>query len=128
MAAPDAIVTHGTLSTAELEDETNLLVSACTITPTRTKKEYGGANGSTQAVQFRNPQLKLDFTSQVSAEAGLAIQGPGTEITSLSNFDATTHTFDPAVGTIIYEDPVRDISQEDSPALKFSGMHYPFVT
>jgi len=128
MAAPDAIITSGTLSAADLEDETNLLVSACTITPTRTKKEYGRADSATAAVQHRNPQLKLDFTAQISVETGLAIQGPGTEITSLANYAGTLHTFDPAVGTIIYEDPVRDLSQADSPALKFSAVHYPFVT
>jgi len=127
MAAPDKLITNGTLSARDIVDETNLIVSACTITPTREKREYRGEGGATKALQFRNPQLKFDFTCRISVEAGLAISGPGTEIASLANFATTLHTFDPAVGTIVFEDPVRSLSESDAPGLNFTGMHYPYV-
>ena len=59
--------------------------------------------------------------------SGLAIQEAGTEVSSLANFAATRHGCDPAVGTMIYRDPVDTFSVEEDVKIEFSVVWLPFV-
>lgn len=128
MPAPDAIIQYGDIPEATLVDEPNLLVSSLTFNPTRTKREYPGANGAIRGVQYRNPIMSIAFQATISTQAGIAIAGPGDEITELANFESTTHGFDPTVGVLILEDPSQELSTENANTLSGTIFHYPFVT
>ena len=129
MATPAAIITHGNIpSDITLLDEPNMLVQSLTITPSRTKKEYRGANRATQGLEYTDPKLSFQFEAYVSSRAGLCTQHPGTEVTSLANFSAAHFGFDPADGILVYEDPSSRQNLEDPEMINFSVLHYPFVT
>lgn len=128
MATPAEIITHGNIPTdITLLDEPNMLVQSLVTTPTRTKKEYRGANRATQGIEYSDPKLQFQFEAYVSTRTGLCDQHPGTEVTSLLNFAAARFGFDPSDGIMVYEDPSSRQNLEDPEMINFTVTHFPFV-
>lgn len=123
-----AILQYGTLpADGTLLDEADLLVQSLTITPAREKKLYKGPNRATRGVSLTDPLLTFAFNAYVGTAAGLAIQHPGTIVSSLANFAGAIHGFDPAQGILLYEEPSTELTNEDADMVKFNVVHYPFV-
>lgn len=128
MPAIDAIIKHGSLPAAsDLVDEPDILVQSLTITPARETKLYKGPNKATQGIMLTDPTITFAFKGIISAVAGLADQHPGTVIADLANFQDSIHGFDPDDGVILYQDPSRELSQEDPAMVSFTAIQYPFV-
>lgn len=124
-----AIIQWGALpETASLVDEPNILIQSLTITPSREEKFYKGATTrADEGVSLTNPSLSFAFKAYVSAEAGLAVQHPGTQVTELANFAAVIHGFDPSQGMMLYKDPSRELTIEDPDMINFTVVHKPFI-
>ena len=124
-----AIIQWGALpETASLVDEPNILIQSLTITPSRDEKYYkGAATRADEGVSLTNPSLTFAFKAYVSAESGLAVQHPGTQVTELANFAAVIHGFDPAQGMMLYKDPSRELTIEDPDMVNFTVVHKPFI-
>ena len=105
-----------------------MLIQSLTITPAREKKEYKGANRAIAGLEYLNPTLTFAFEAFVSERTGLCDTHPGTAVVSLANFAATRFGFDPAVGTLVFEDPSATQNLTDSESINFTVAHYPFVT
>ena len=127
MPAVQAIIEHGTIPGAALEDETSLLVQSVTKSGSREPREYLNADGCVQGVQERNPKLTFSFDTYITEYSGLAAQHPGTEIVSLANFAVTTLGFVPGDGTIIFRDPVITESNTEAAKMTFTAIQLPFV-
>lgn len=76
--------------------------------------------------QWRNPRADMTFKGFILG-SGLAVQEAGTEVASLSNFAATRHGCDPAVGTMIYKDPEDTLGLTDDVRVAFEVLWRPFV-
>ena len=113
---------------AALVDEAELSVKTLTRKPSREKKTYKGAKGAINGLRFINPMMTFSFVGVPSSTTGFAAQHPGTGVTSLLNFGASVHGFDPAQGVLVFEDPEDTLNQEDPLELKFDVVQYPFVT
>lgn len=123
-----AILQYGTLpADGTLLDEADLLVQSLTITPAREKKEYKGTNRAVQGLSYTNPTLSFAFKAYVSEAAGLAIEHPGTAVAELANFAAAVHGFEATQGMMVFEDPTKELTNEDSDMINFTVMHYPFT-
>jgi hypothetical protein len=127
MPAVSAYVQHGTLTSAALLDEPNILVTSLSITPAREEKLYK-FGGVTKVARYTDPTISFAFSGMVSALAGLADQHPGTSITSLANFATARHGFDPADGVIVYTDPSSEENGEDPTTISFTAKQFPFIT
>jgi hypothetical protein len=129
----DAIIEHGVKPGYDLVDETGLLVKSLEITPTREKIQRKGNNRKVSYVRYENPLLNLAFSGAIlpdgaGAAVGFANQHPGTTITALANYTGDIHGFSPADGKIIYEDPVRSLSDGDEePQVSFTAVQYPGI-
>jgi hypothetical protein len=126
MPAVNLIEQHGTLTSATLLNEPNVLVTSLSITPERTLKEYKGG-GSTVALRYTDPKISFAFQGTIKAIAGLSDQHPGTAITSLANYATSRHGFDPTDGVTVYEDPSETENGEDATQIAFTAKQYPFV-
>lgn len=128
MPTPTALITHGNIpSDITLLDEPDMLVQSLTVTPTRTKKEYRGANRATQGIEFTDPKMSFAFEAYVSERTGLCDQHPGTVVTELLNFAGGRYGFAPADGVMIFEDPSSTQNLQDPETISFTVWHYPFV-
>lgn len=128
MPTVDAIIEHGAIpSGGGLVDESDLLVQSLTITPRREKKAYKGGNKATQGLQYTDPTISFQFKAIVSDASGLADEHPGTAVASLLNFASERHGFDPADGTMVYEDPSTELDVENADMVNFTVVNYPFV-
>lgn len=128
MPAVDAIIQHGAIpSTGGMVDEADLLIQSLTTTPRREEKRFKGGNKATQGLQYTDPTLTFAFKAIISDTAGLAVQHPGTTVTSLMNFQSAVHGFDPADGILVYKDPVREQDTENPDMISFTVEHFPFV-
>jgi len=109
-------------------DEPDLLVQSLNVTPKREKKTYKGAsNRATQGVSFTDPTITFAFDAYVGNSSGFAIKHPGTLVTSLANFAAARHGFNPEEGIMVYEDPTDEYTNDDPDKIKFTITQYPFV-
>jgi len=125
----DAIIQYGSLpATGGPVDEPNMLVQSLTVTPTREKKAFKGANKATAALQYTDPMITFAFKAYVSTAAGLAIAHPGSQVTELLNFAGIVHGFDPEQGILIYEDPSLELDNENPDTVSFTVASYPFLT
>ena len=125
----DAIITHGGAPAGTLVDEPDMLVTSLTITPQRTEGRYRGANKATQFVTETDPILDFQFSAIIGAFSGLCDQEPGTAVASLDNFSDEIHGFDPTDGMLIFRDPSRELSSDETPdSITFTVTHFPFVT
>lgn len=124
----DAVIVKGALPESGLVDEANLLVRSLTITPQRTKRTFEGANGATFGIRYTNPLMVLAFSGWISTFAGLADAHPGSDVTDLANYEDAMHGFDPDEGTMVYEEPTRELDTENPAQVRFNVVQYPFVT
>jgi hypothetical protein len=128
MPTPAARIVHGNLpNDVSLLDEPDMLVQSLTITPSREKKEYKGANGAVQGLEYKNPLMSFAFESYISERTGLCDQHPGTTVATLTNFAAARFGFDPTDGIMVFEDPSTTQNLEDPETISFTIVHYPFV-
>jgi hypothetical protein len=124
----DAIIQFGNLpATGGPIDEPALLIQSLTITPAREKKVFKGPNKATQVLQYTDPTISFAFKAYISEETGLAVAHPGTQVTELANFAGAVHGFEPEQGIMVYEDPSRDLDNENPDAINFTVTSYPFV-
>jgi hypothetical protein len=126
MPAVQAFVQHGTLASSALLDEPNVLVTSLTVTPAREEKLYK-FGGVTKVARYIDPIISFAFSGIIKALAGLSDQHPGTSITSLANFAANRHGFDPADGVIVYKDPSTEETGDDPTQISFTATQYPFI-
>jgi hypothetical protein len=123
----DAIYEYGDLSDVPLKDEPDMLIQSLTITPSREKQSWKGANLAIRALRYTNPILTFAFTAIIVDPTGLCNQHPGTQVTSLLNYVGNVYQFDPNQGILVYEDPSREMSLENPAECQFSVVQYPFV-
>jgi hypothetical protein len=127
MPTIDAIIKYGDISELGLIDEPDLLVQSLTITPSREKQSWKGANLATRALRYTDPILTFAFTAIISAATGLANQHPGTSVADLLNFPGNIYQFDPERGIMVFEDPSRSLTLENEAETSFNVVHYPFI-
>ena len=131
MPAPQEVYIHGTDGAYDLKDEPevnpSVLVETFSAKATRERIEYRNRNRAFRKLKYVNPLLVMAFAGYIGQYTGLAIQHPGTQVTSLANFQAERLGFDPTVGTMILEDPENELSLEDDAKTKFNVVHAPFV-
>ena len=128
-----ATIEHG-LTAILPEDESGLLTSDATLTPTRTKRTYAGADGSTAALLFTDPVLTLSVsgrlteaptTGLLATEVGQALV---TAPANMTVFGTSVLGHDLATGTIVYEEAGRTLPQGEASMHRFTATHYPFVS
>lgn len=128
MAAPSAILSHG--SAVDLVDEPSVssVIQAETFTFTGNRDERRSLkyDGSVFKIQKRNPHAKIVLDGYILG-SGIAIQEAGTEITSLSNFAATRHGCDNAVGAILLDDVEDSFTVEDDVKIKMNMTWWPYL-
>lgn len=129
MPAYSCQIDHGSIADCEPVDEPGVLVNSLTITPTREKQEFKNAAGCVRALRFKNPTISFDFDGYIDTllVTDLSELHPGTAVASLANFAGVIHGFDPADGVLVYEDPSRELTNEDACKTKFKVTQYPFV-
>lgn len=134
MAAPASVIIHGTDASGDLLDEPSntpsVLVESLTFKFTRERIEYRNRNKAFRKLKYVNPLLVMSFAGFLtSAAASNNVGGAhvGTEVASLSNFAAERRGMDPAVGTLILEDPEDELTLEEDAKTKFNVLHAPFV-
>jgi hypothetical protein len=130
MPTPDAIIVNptGDLPALSFTDEPNLLLTSLRIVPEIEKQGFRGPTQVTTIVRFRDPVLAFQFRGLITAFSGMADQHPGTTVASLANFASAMMGFDPVDGTLIYEDPARDLDDANPESCEFTVRHYPFVS
>jgi hypothetical protein len=126
MPAVSAIIEHGTIPAASLEDESNLLVQSVTFSGTRESKEYLNASGAVQGLEERNPKLTIAVDAYITAYSGLVEYNPGQEVTSLANFATSKLGFAPGDGTLVFKDPTITETNSEAAKMTFSVVQYPF--
>ena len=135
MAAPSAVIIHGTAATGGPVDEPSstpgVLVESVNFKFSRERLEYRNKYKAFKKLKYVNPLLVIAFDGYITADASSSNVGGrhvGSAVTSLSNFAAERRGMDPAVGTLIFEDPEDDLTLEDDDKTKFNVLHAPFVT
>lgn len=133
MAAPNQEIVHGTAQTyLGITDEP-------TVTPTvkvsKVSKKYDRDSVQTknisQAVVYEvevNPRLVISFEGQLNTDTGLANEGPGEAVATVSNFAAIERDMDYATGKHILEnieDSVENLNR--APMTKFDIRHQPHI-
>lgn len=134
MAAPTELITHGTAqSYYDLDDEPSntpvIKVGELAYKFDRDMTASKNVNGTTVFEAHSDPRLVISFTGQINATAGLAAQGPGSEVSALANFAATFRTMDYAVGTMIMEnieDSVKHLERGVA-STKFDVRYMPYI-
>lgn len=127
MPAVPAIIPHGDIPSANMADESGLLVQSFTWTGSRESKEYKGANKAVKGVEETNPTLSGSCEAYITNYAGMASYHPGQEIVSLANFATPVFQFVPGDGTIIFREPSITESIDDVAKMSFTVVVYPFV-
>lgn len=122
-------IEHGIVPNVSVKPvaESNLLINSVRVTPVRTKQTYLGDEGEDIGLRYRNPTMSFAFEGFIIAEAGFSVQHPGTEVPTLANFAGVLHGFDPVDGTMVFEDPTRDLQRGDDSPYSFTVMHHPYV-
>ena len=130
MPSVTAILNYGALpDIVTMVDEANILIQSLTVTPKREEKRYkGAATRATEGISMTDPTLTFAFKAYVSAEVGLSIQHPGTQVATLANFAGATYGFSPSDGIMLYKDPSRELSIDNPDMISFTVEHLPFVT
>jgi hypothetical protein len=124
----EAIIQHGALPTTKFVDEPDLLLQSLTIAPQRTEGRYRGPNKATQVLTYSDPGTDLQFSGIIKNVNRLANRGPGAAVWALANYAFETHGFDPADGMMIYRDPARNLTSDETPdSVDFTVSHLPFV-
>lgn len=133
MPAVAALIQYGDIPNTSLLDESNqttpdILVQSLTVSATRDEKTYLNAQGTTFALEYRNPTISFAFDGYITNKTtGLANQHPGTRVFTLANFTALTFGFDPADGKMIFMDPSRVETNTEMAKTTFTVKQYPFV-
>jgi len=128
MAAPTAVLTHG--SAIDLVDEPTsssvIQSESFTFTGNRDERMSKKYDASAFRIQKRNPHAKMVLKGFILG-SGLAIQEAGTEVTALANFAATRHNCDPAVGAILLDDVEDSFTIEDDVQITMNMTWWPFL-
>lgn len=136
MPAFNCNIDHGSIASGggcDIVDEIGILVNSLTISPTREKRVFKNASGCTAGLRYQDPILTFDFDGYMSAvdpgdEANnLHNIHPGTAVASIANYTGAIYGFDPADGTLVLEDPVRQLSNEDLCKAQCKIVQHPFV-
>jgi hypothetical protein len=134
MASVPALIQYGDIPNSSLFDESNpvtpdILVQSLTVSATRDEKTYLNAQGTTFALEYRNPTITFAFDGYITTKSGdgLANKHPGTEVLTLANFTIDTFGFSPADGTMIFMDPSRVETNTEMAKTTFSVKQFPFV-
>jgi hypothetical protein len=132
MAAPTAVLTHG--SAIDLVDEPSvssvIQVESFTFTGNRDERQSKNYDGSVFRIQKRNPHAKIALKGYQNGSglgSGISIQEAGTEIASLSNFAATRHGCDNAVGAILLDSISDELTVEDDVSLNMEMTWWPYL-
>lgn len=128
MAAPTAVLTHG--SAIDLVDEpassSVIQAESFTFTGNRDERQSKKYDGSVFRIQKRNPHAKMSLKGFILG-VGLAIQEAGTEVTALANFAATRHGCDPAVGAILLDEVEDSFTVEEDLMISMSMTWWAFL-
>lgn len=129
MSAPAAINSFGTAIDLVNEPAVSPVVQteSFTFKSMRDRRDSKKYDGSTTFIDYRNPRAEMDFKGYILQSSGLATQEAGTEVSALANFASTRHGCDPAVGTMIYEDPEDSFTLTDDVQISFKVSWNPFV-
>lgn len=128
MAAPSAVLTHGTAIDLVNEPTSASVIQSesFTFTGNRDERQSKKYDGSAAFIQKRNPHSKMVLKGYILG-SGIAIQEAGTEITALANFAATRHGCDPAVGAILLDDVEDSFTIEDDVQITMNMTWWPFI-
>ena len=128
MAAPTAVLTHGTAIDIVNEPVSSSVIQSesFTFTSNRDERQSKLYNGAVGFIQKRNPHAKLVLTGFILGN-GIAIQEAGTQISALANFASTKHGCDPAVGKIILDDAEDSLTIEDDVSVTLNMTWWPFI-
>lgn len=128
MAAPTAVLTHGSAIDLVDEPSTSSVIQAesFTFTGNRDERQSKKYDGSVFRIQKRNPHAKIALKGYILG-VGIAIQEAGTEITALANFAATRHGCDNAVGAIILDDVEDSFTVEDDVQISMNMSWWPYL-
>lgn len=133
MAAPQEVLSHGTAQTVlTISDEpassSTVKVEKLSRKSTRDKIEVKNTNQCVVRTRYCNPTLRLSFEGQIALASGLAVQAPGSAVSSLASFAADYRTFDEATGILVLEDPEDSLENlNDAPMTKFDVVQHPGV-
>ena len=131
MASPAALHIHGTASSNDILDETDVNNPVLDVTDfkfsfSRERRERRNNTGAFRRLEYYNPLLTMSLTAFIVG-GGLATQHVGTRVTSLANFAAERRGMDPAVGTMILEDTEDAMTLDDDTKTTMQILHAPFV-
>jgi hypothetical protein len=128
MASPTALLTHGSSIDIVDEPSTSSVIQAesFTFSGNRDERQSKKYDGSVARIQKRNPHAKLSLKGFILG-VGIAIQEAGTEIVSLSNFAATRHGCDPAVGAILLDSVNDEFTIEEDLAISMEMTWWPYL-
>lgn len=128
MAAPAPVIIHGTADALnDIADEANLDVQEYKSKFSREMRDRKDRHGNLRRRECFNPIVAVSLTAYLVGAAGLAVQHPGTRVTSLVNFAVEKRGFDPAVGTMILDDAEDTLSLEEDLKTAMNITHAPFV-
>jgi len=128
MAAPSAVLTHGTAIDLVNEPTTSSVIQSesFSFTGNRDERQSKKYDGSVAFIQRRNPHAKISLKGYILG-AGIAAQEAGTEITALANFASTRNNCDPTVGAIIIDSMATELTIEDDAMITVEATWWPFV-
>lgn len=133
MAAPAETLAHGTpQALLGISDEPS---STPTVKVMKLARKYTSGsvqtkntNGSVVYEVNNDFKFVLSFEGQRSLASGLAVQAPGSAVTSLANFAAADRTFDNSVGVLILENIEDSLENFNRAAnTKFDVRHQPHI-
>ncbi len=128
MAAPSALITHGTADALnDIQDEENLDVQDFKRKFSRETRDRKNRFGNLRRREYFNPICALSFTAFIVTQAGLADQHPGTRVTALANYATTRCGMDPTAGTMMLDDAEDSLSLEEDLKVAMNVTHAPFV-
>lgn len=128
MPAPLPVIIHGTDDPLhDMQDEANLDIQEFKSKFTRETRDRKDGKGNLRRRECFNPLVAISFSALVVTAAGLAVQHPGTRVTSLVNYATEKRGFDPAVGTMILDDVEDTMSLEEDLKTSMNITHAPFV-
>jgi hypothetical protein len=135
MAAPAAIIEHGSNPAYDIENETGLLASKVTFKVQRTKvtKKSAGTRATTYA-RYEDPLMTIGLEGvmipSTGAPQGVAVLGVGA-VATLANFgsDDSMHGFlGTDTGLIILDDAERTLGDSEDPTEMLNYTVFPYIT
>lgn len=128
MAAPSAVLTHGTAVDLVNEPTSSSVIQSesFSFTGQRDERQSKKYDGSVAFIQKRNPHAKISLKGYILG-AGIAAQEAGTEIAALANFAATRNNCDPSVGAIILDSVNTELTVEDDAQITLEMTWWPFI-